>query len=259
MGSQLSSDSSARSRGPHSGSQGRRRETQGGRYRASQRAPESDGEEGGLNIDLLIDLIQERERLWNMGARRHADVIVTRRLWEQVCEQLVDNWEDLDVLAQNQACERFVKRWRSIRDRFRKEFNKEMQAPSGSGGRRSRYKYAQALSFLRSTMVSRSTVGSTRELAAELNPSAAIPQESATAGHFDSPGPPTPSQPSLASDASVPSTSAGASWPAALHESAGEDIAFPLPHPFNAATSTTPVASGRQRVRYRAKCPSSCT
>ncbi|XP_069590132.1 uncharacterized protein [Ranitomeya imitator] len=145
---------------------------------------------------------------------------MTRRLWEQVCKQLVDNWEDLDVWAQNQARERIVKRWRSIRDRFKKEFNKEMQAPSGSGGRSSRYKYAQALLFLRSTMVSRSTVGSTREPAAELNPSGAIPQESATAGHFDSPGPSAPSQPSLASDALVPSTSAGASWPPALHESA---------------------------------------
>ncbi|XP_069590128.1 uncharacterized protein [Ranitomeya imitator] len=174
---------------------------------------------------------------------------MTRRLWEQVCKQLVDNWEDLDVWAQNQARERIVKRWRSIRDRFKKEFNKEMQAPSGSGGRSSRYKYAQALLFLRSTMVSRSTVGSTREPAAELNPSGAIPQESATAGHFDSPGPSAPSQPSLASDALVPSTSAGASWPPALHESAGEDIAFPVTDPSDAATSTTPVASGCQWQR----------
>ncbi|CAJ0965833.1 unnamed protein product [Ranitomeya imitator] len=70
-------------------------------------------------------------------------------------------------------------------------------------------------------MVSRSTVGSTREAAAELNPCGAIPQESATAGHFDSPGPSAASQPSLTSDPSVPSTSPGASWPAALHEFAG--------------------------------------
>ncbi|XP_077139362.1 uncharacterized protein LOC143804798 [Ranitomeya variabilis] len=152
-----------------------------------------------------------------------------------------------DSIRKNVTCEWIVKRWRLIRDCFKKEFNKEMRALSGSGGRRSRYKYAQALSFFRSTILSRSTVGSTREPAAELNPSAAIPQESATAGHFDSPGPSAPSQPSLTSDLSVPSTSAGASWPAALHESAGEDIAFPLPHPSDAATSTTPVALGWQR------------
>ncbi|XP_077113883.1 uncharacterized protein LOC143769229 isoform X2 [Ranitomeya variabilis] len=38
-----------------------------------------------------------------MGDHRHADIVVTRRLWEQVCQQLVDNWEDLDARAQNQA------------------------------------------------------------------------------------------------------------------------------------------------------------
>ncbi|XP_077155559.1 uncharacterized protein LOC143817984 [Ranitomeya variabilis] len=251
MGSQLSSDSGARSRGAQSASQGCRRERQGGRHRASQRAPDSDGEEAGLDIDLLL-LIRQREPLWNMGDHRHANIIVTHRLWEQVCQQLVDNWEDLNVRAQNQARERIVNRWQSIRDHFKKEFNKEMWAPSGSGGRRSKCKYANALLFLRSTMVSRSTVGSTREPAV-LNPSGVIPQESATEGHFDSPGPSAPSQPSLTSDPSVPSTSAGASWPTVLHESAGEDIAFPLPHPSAAATSSSPVGSGQQRQRGQEK------
>ncbi|XP_069622351.1 uncharacterized protein [Ranitomeya imitator] len=188
-----------------------------------------------------------------MGDHRHADVIVTRELWEQVCQQLVESWENL-VWAQNQERDRIVKWWQSIRDHFKKEFNKEMRAPSGSGGRRSRYKYAQALSFLRSTMVTRSTFESTREPAAALNPSGPIPQESATEGHFDSPGPSAPShsapsQPSHPSDPSVPSTSAGASWPVPLHESAGEDIAFPVPHPSAPATSSTPVASGHQWQR----------
>ncbi|XP_077113489.1 uncharacterized protein LOC143768722 isoform X2 [Ranitomeya variabilis] len=191
-----------------------------------------------------------------MGDRRHADLSVTRRLWEQICQELIARLEDLDVQAQNQERERIVKRWRSIRDRFKKEFNKEMRAPSGSGGRRSKYKYAQALSFLRSTMVTRSTVGSTREPAAQLNPSGAIPQEAATEGHFDSEDPSAPSHSapshsasSHTSDPSVPSTNAGASWPVPLHESAGEDIAFPVPHPSAAATSGTPVALGRLQQR----------
>ncbi|XP_077116584.1 uncharacterized protein LOC143770641 [Ranitomeya variabilis] len=206
-----------------------------------------------------------------MADRRHADLSVTRRLWEQICRELIARWEDLDVQAQIQERERIVKRWRSIRDRFKKKFNKEMRAPSGSGGLRSKYKYARALSFLRSTMVTRSTVGSTREPAAQLNPSGSIPQEAATEGHFDSENPSAPSPsapshsapshsapsnsapshsaPSHTSDPSVPSTSAGASWPVPLHVSAGEDIAFPVPHPSAAATSSTPVASGRLRQR----------
>ncbi|XP_069614603.1 spore coat protein SP96-like [Ranitomeya imitator] len=264
-----------------------------------------------------------------MGDRRHADLSVTRRLWEQICCELIPRWEDLDVQAQIQERERIVKRWRSIRDRFKKEFNKEMQAWSGSGGRRSTYKYARALSFLRSTMVTRSTVGSTLEPAAQLNTSGAIPQEAATEGHFDSEEPsahshsapshsapshsapshsapshsapshsapshsapshsapshsapshsapshsapshsapshsapshsaPSHSAPSHSApfhsahshstDPSFPSTSTGASWPVPLHVAAGENIAFPVPHPSAAATSSTPVASGRFR------------
>ncbi|XP_069625556.1 C-C chemokine receptor type 6 isoform X2 [Ranitomeya imitator] len=206
-------------------------------------SPDSDSEEAELNIDL----IREREPQLNTGDRRHADIVVTHRLWEQVCHEVVDNSEDIDVRSQNQARERVVKWWWSIRDRFKKEFNKEMQAPSGLGGCRSKYKYAMALSIIRSTMVSRSTVCSTREPAV-LNPSGPIPQEIATAGHFDRPVPSAPSQPSLTSDPSVQSTSAGASWLTALHEAAGEDIDFPLPHPSDtAATSRTPVGSGRQR------------
>ncbi|XP_069604577.1 uncharacterized protein [Ranitomeya imitator] len=206
-----------------------------------------------------------------MGDRRHADLSVTRRLWEQICCELIPRWEDLDVQAQIQERERIVKRWRSIRDRFKKEFNKEMQARSGSGGRRSTYKYARALSFLRSTMVTRRTVGSTLEPAAQLNTSGAIPQEAATEGHFDSEEPSAPSHsapshsapshsapshsapfhsaPSHSTDPSFPSTSTGASWPVPLHVAAGENIAFPVPHPSAAATSSTPVASGRFRQR----------
>ncbi|XP_077148252.1 uncharacterized protein LOC143808960 [Ranitomeya variabilis] len=60
-----------------------------------------------------------------MVDRRHADIMVTHRLWEQICQELISRWEDLDVQAQNQECERIVKRWRSIRDRFKKKFNKD--------------------------------------------------------------------------------------------------------------------------------------
>ncbi|XP_073401145.1 uncharacterized protein [Dendrobates tinctorius] len=119
-----------------------------------------------------------------------------------------------------------------------------MQAPCGSGGRRSKYKYAHALSFLRTTMVTRSTVSSTRE-PAQLDPSGAILHETATEVHFDCPRPSAPSQPALTSDP----TSAGASWPTPFHESAGEEIAFPLPHPSAAATSSTPAGTGRQQQR----------
>ncbi|XP_077143560.1 equilibrative nucleoside transporter 2 isoform X3 [Ranitomeya variabilis] len=181
-----------------------------------------------------------------MSDRRHADQLVTRRLWEEVCSAVLDNWEELDAGAQDLARNRVIVRWRSLRDRFKREFNKEMQAPSGSRGRRSRYKYARALTFLRSTLLSRSTVCSTREPASELHPSGAISQECATGEHVD----PSVSAPSLLFDPSAPSSSAGAAGRTSSLEAAGDELEFPLPHPSDtAATSRPPLGSGRQRQR----------
>ncbi|XP_077108175.1 uncharacterized protein LOC143765417 isoform X2 [Ranitomeya variabilis] len=240
--------SGQRREGPPSSSQSRRRDRRSGQPPSSQRAPDSDGEDGGIDVDRLIEEVREREPLWNMADRSHADQFVTHRLWEQICLNIVDNWEDLEPRQQTRARERVMKRWRSLRDRFKREFKKEMQAPSGSRGRRSQYKYGRALSFLRSTMSSRSTICTTREPAATLDPSGAIPQESATVGHV---GRPHPSDPSLTSNPSAPSTStsAGALLQTSLHEAAGDELAFPLPHPSDAATSRTPLGSGRQRQR----------
>ncbi|XP_073438109.1 uncharacterized protein [Dendrobates tinctorius] len=67
-----------------------------------------------------------------MADRRHADLIVTRRLWEEICSLLVGRWEDLEARAQIKERNRIVNRWRSVRDRFKKEFNKEF--PPGNNG-----------------------------------------------------------------------------------------------------------------------------
>ncbi|XP_077123461.1 uncharacterized protein LOC143777900 [Ranitomeya variabilis] len=42
---------------------------------------------------------------------------------EQICFIVVDNWEDLEPRQQTRAGERVMKRWWSLRDRFKREFN----------------------------------------------------------------------------------------------------------------------------------------
>ncbi|XP_069616975.1 uncharacterized protein [Ranitomeya imitator] len=65
-------------------------------FNGSQRAPDSNGEDEGIDVDRLIEKVREREPLWNMTDRSHADQRVTRQHWEQVCFIVVDNWEDLE-------------------------------------------------------------------------------------------------------------------------------------------------------------------
>ncbi|XP_077137755.1 uncharacterized protein LOC143803879 [Ranitomeya variabilis] len=191
-----------------------------------------------------------------MADRRHADTGVTRRLWDEVCRNLFPRRESLHPQQQSKLVGKVRKRWRSLRDRFKREFNDEMKAPSGSAGRkRSKYKYGQALSFLRRTMLSRVTFSSHRAPASSSAPSGAIPPESATEGHVGRPHTSVPSSdPSVpSSDPSVPSTSSapssGALLQASLLASDAEQLAFPLPHPSDPATSTPPLGSWRQRQR----------
>ncbi|XP_077113646.1 uncharacterized protein LOC143768921 [Ranitomeya variabilis] len=184
-----------------------------------------------------------------MADRRHADTSVTRRLWEEVCQYIFPRWEDLLPQQQSKLCGKVRKRWRSLRDRFKREFNEEMQAPSGSAGRkRSKYKHGPALSFLRRTMLSRVTFSSHRAPASSSAPSGAIPPESATEGHVGRPHTSDPSSdPSVPSTSSAPST--GALLQPSLLESDAQQLAFPLPHPSDPATSRPPLGLWRQRQR----------
>ncbi|CAJ0951929.1 unnamed protein product [Ranitomeya imitator] len=102
-GAHSSSQSGAQRRVPQSTSHSRRNDNRGGRRRASQRAPEQDDEEEGIDVNTLIEAVQSREPLWNMSDRRHADQLITRRLWEEVCSAVMDNWEELDAGAQDLA------------------------------------------------------------------------------------------------------------------------------------------------------------
>ncbi|XP_077124424.1 uncharacterized protein LOC143781625 [Ranitomeya variabilis] len=260
---QVEEEPSAAAAAPAAAAEGSPRQSQSrrtrrhGRPSASQRAPaEEEDDDDDIDIDCLIEEVREREPLWNMADRRHADTGVTRRLWDEVCRNLFPRRESLHPQQQSKLVGKVRKRWRSLRDRFKREFNDEMKAPSGSAGRkRSRYKYGQALSFLRRTMLSRVTFSSHRAPASSSAPSEAIPPESATEGHVGRPHTSVPSSdPSvLSSDPSVPSTSSapssGALLQASLLASDAEQLAFPLPHPSDPATSTPPLGSWRQRQR----------
>ncbi|KAM4048996.1 uncharacterized protein ACNLHF_000483 [Anomaloglossus baeobatrachus] len=171
-----------RHRVPPRGSRGRRGRG-GGRRHVSQRQQdeESDGGGRGIDVELLINLVHERQPLWDMQDHRHADSVITRRLWEEVASEVEDGWENLNERAKSKTVRRLIIRWRSLRDRFRRDYNLEMEAPSGSAGRKgSQYRYARALAFLRSTMLPRRTFTNTLEPASGQHPPGAIPQVTVT-------------------------------------------------------------------------------
>ncbi|XP_073431854.1 uncharacterized protein [Dendrobates tinctorius] len=84
-GAQSSSESGAHTRVTPRTSQGRQGDASGGRQAVSQRAPRRHLEEGVIiDTDELIREVENREPLWNMANRLHADQPTTRRLWDEV-------------------------------------------------------------------------------------------------------------------------------------------------------------------------------
>ncbi|XP_040297401.1 uncharacterized protein LOC121008773 [Bufo bufo] len=87
----------------------------------------------------------------------------TRSLWMEICGKILTDWDDLSEGKQEDCKTAVMVRWRTIRDRYKKDYNEEVNRPSGSGGtRRQPYRYAAALGFLRRTLELRRTTSSTR-------------------------------------------------------------------------------------------------
>ncbi|XP_044136319.1 uncharacterized protein LOC122927982 [Bufo gargarizans] len=81
----------------------------------------------------------------------------------EITSQLFDTWGDLSMADQRKCVKKVITWWRSIRDRFKREYNLEVQAPSGSGETsRPPYMYTEALGFLRRMLALRRTARSTR-------------------------------------------------------------------------------------------------
>ncbi|KAM4026844.1 uncharacterized protein ACNLHF_022709 [Anomaloglossus baeobatrachus] len=170
---------------------------------------ESNGEESGIDVELLINLVHARQPLWDVEDHHHTDAVLTQRLWEEVAAELIDGWEDLKARTKKKSLTSVTARWWSVCDGFRRDYNKEMQAPSGSAGRKSsQYRYARALVFLKTTMMPRRSFANNMEPASVRHPPGVIPEETVTGDPSNRPCDPSTSAPSLpstsTSDPSLP-------------------------------------------------------
>ncbi|XP_069820686.1 uncharacterized protein [Dendropsophus ebraccatus] len=121
-----------------------------------------------ISNDLLIQMVQERSALWDHTDPAHSDHHLTQSLWDEVRSVVIKNWNDLSEPEKKKAGKNVIIRWRSMRDRYIRDFHKEQSIPSGSGAtRRNTYRYMNALDFLRRCAQLRLTVGSARDLIPE--------------------------------------------------------------------------------------------
>ncbi|KAL3184683.1 hypothetical protein MRX96_006013 [Rhipicephalus microplus] len=114
----------------------------------------------GAFIDnkILITAVQHRLPLWMASHRQHKDKIVKAAMWREVAAAVLPNVNIDD------AAELVQKRWKSLRDKFRRLFVANKKAKSGAGLDDVKcititWPYLQLLYFLKDTMQTRATSG----------------------------------------------------------------------------------------------------
>ncbi|XP_077339279.1 uncharacterized protein LOC143983449 isoform X1 [Lithobates pipiens] len=150
-----------------------------------------------ISHEAIIALVQARPELWDSECPGYADRVLKRAKWEEVYKYVTPNWDEMSATEQDNrgeckvccvyaagytcilvkilppndqaivcflyiAGKEVYTRWRSLRDRYKKEVNEEKAAErSGAPSTRRRPNpHAEALSFLRRTTEMRTTVSS---------------------------------------------------------------------------------------------------
>ncbi|XP_040191378.1 uncharacterized protein LOC120940360 isoform X2 [Rana temporaria] len=106
-----------------------------------------------ISHEAIIALVHARPELWDPECPGYADRVLKRSKWEEVYKFVTPNWDEMSATDQDNRGKEVYTRWRSLRDRYKKEVNEEKSAErSGAPSTRRRANpHAEALSFLRRT------------------------------------------------------------------------------------------------------------
>ncbi|KAL3189178.1 hypothetical protein MRX96_003310 [Rhipicephalus microplus] len=111
-----------------------------------------------IDNEILIAAKQHSLPLWTASHRQHKDKIVKAAMWQDVAAAVLPN------VIIDDAAELVQKRWKSLRDEFRRLFVANKKAKSGAGLDDVEcititWPYFQLLYFLKDTMQTRATSG----------------------------------------------------------------------------------------------------
>ncbi|XP_073411773.1 uncharacterized protein [Dendrobates tinctorius] len=100
-----------------------------------------------INVEMLIVLVQERPEIWDPRDANYANRTRKEASWRRICRQMYHDCGDRPRDEQHKILEDVMKRWRSIRDQYRRE--RQQRSRSGDAGYvKRKYIYYDRLSFL---------------------------------------------------------------------------------------------------------------
>ncbi|CAG9771618.1 unnamed protein product [Ceutorhynchus assimilis] len=111
------------------------------------------GEIEFYDSEQLITEVEKRPSLYDKNIKEYNDKNVREKLWREVCEAIIMNWKEVNPECKEKTARDIQRKWKNIRDCFRKEINNEKKCKLGHGKRKRRkYIFYDRLLFLLPSM-----------------------------------------------------------------------------------------------------------
>ncbi|KAM5141726.1 uncharacterized protein ACMZJ9_015428 [Mantella aurantiaca] len=105
-----------------------------------------------ISLERLISVVHERPELWDSECPRYSDRYRKKKVWDEVCALLTPDWHILSDRHKKQRAKDIQTRWRSARDRYRRDLNESQGKGSPGNQKKKPYVFFKDLSFLKRSM-----------------------------------------------------------------------------------------------------------
>nr|XP_022908729.1 uncharacterized protein LOC111420051 [Onthophagus taurus] len=103
-------------------------------------------------------MIEARPALYMKNLKEYADVNVKRKLWQEICMEIIPNWGELSSENKIKSGQNVQQKWLNLRTCFCRELKAQKDVKSGqSASKRRKYIYFEKLMFLLLTIEQRPT------------------------------------------------------------------------------------------------------
>nr|XP_034194212.1 uncharacterized protein LOC117610682 [Osmia lignaria] len=90
----------------------------------------------------LIEEIEKKPALYKKNLKEYSDVNQKKKLWLEVCEAIIPNWNQLSAEDKTKQGHNVQKKWANLRTCFRRELNAQKNTKSGQAAtKRRKYVY----------------------------------------------------------------------------------------------------------------------
>ncbi|XP_028145573.1 uncharacterized protein LOC114339139 [Diabrotica virgifera virgifera] len=103
-----------------------------------------------FRVESLITAVEKRSILYNKKHRDYNNKDDKEQAWMEVCAEILPQWYDYEDAERNSKLVQVQKKWRNLRDSFRKDLNvrRQIKPARNSSKRKREYIYSRSMLFL---------------------------------------------------------------------------------------------------------------